>query len=104
LPVIDNTDIITYPSRRIFTSKDNNIVMYLPDAEIKRYTVKFFDENETPVFELNKLHDSYLIIEKVNFVHAGWFHFEIYESGKLIEKNKFFIAKDGRTQQSSGQN
>ncbi|GAB2821966.1 hypothetical protein [Ferruginibacter profundus] len=96
LPAINNPDLITYPSRRIFTAKDNNVVIYLPGAETKKYMVKFFEENETPLFELTKLHEDYLIIEKVNFVHAGWFHFEIYENGKLIEKNKFFIAKDGK--------
>ncbi|MGC4104554.1 hypothetical protein [Ferruginibacter sp.] len=98
VPVIINSEIITYPSRRIFTAKDNNVIISLPDAESKRYTVKFFDENELPLFELNKIHESFLIIEKVNFVHAGWFHFEVYESGKLMEKNKFFISKDGKSQ------
>jgi hypothetical protein len=98
-PINSNTEIITYPSRRIYSAKDNNIVIYLPGAETKKYTVKFFEEDDTPLFELNKLTDPYLIIEKVNFVHAGWFHFEVYESGKLIEKNKFYIAKDGKVQQ-----
>lgn len=98
LPTINNTEIITYPSRRIFAGRDNNIIIYLPEAETKKYIVKFFEENETPLFELNKLHEPYLIIEKVNFVHAGWFYFEIYENGKLIEKNKFFIAKDVKSQ------
>jgi hypothetical protein len=98
LPNINNTEIITYPSKRIFTAKDNNIVLYLPDAATKKYDVKFFDENETPLFELNKLHDSFLIIEKVNFVHAGWFYFELYDNGKLIERNKFFIGKEGKSQ------
>jgi len=96
LPPINNTEIITYPSRRIYTGKDNNIIIYLPDAETKKYTVKFFDENDAPVFDLNKLHEQYLIIEKVNFVHAGWFYFEIYENGKIIEKNRFYIPKDGK--------
>ncbi len=97
LPVINsNVEIITYPSRRIYTAKDNNIVMFLPDAETKKYLVKFFDENDNPVFELNKITEPYLILERVNFIHAGWFHFEIYENGKLIEKNKFQIAKEGK--------
>jgi len=98
LPTINNPEIITYPSRRIFSAKDNNVIIYLPDAETKKYTVKFFEDNDVPLFELNKLHEPYLIIEKVNFVHAGWFHFEIYENGKLIEKNKLFISKDGKNQ------
>ena len=95
-PINSNEEIITYPSRRIFSNKDYNVVIYLPGAETKKYTVKFFDENNQPIFELNKLHEEYLIIEKVNFIHAGWFNFEVYESGKLVERNKFFISKDGK--------
>lgn len=95
-PINPNTEIITYPSRRIFTAKDNNIVIYLPEAEIKKYQVKFFDENDIPLFEMNKITESYLILERVNFIHAGWFHFEVYENGKLVEKNKFQIAKEGK--------
>ncbi len=97
LPQINNTEIITYPSRRIFTGKDNNVIIYLPDAETKKYIVKFFEENDAPLFELNKVRENYLIVEKVNFTHAGWFHFDIYENGKLIEKNKFYISKDGKS-------
>lgn len=85
---------ITYPSSTIFTAKDNNVVIYLPESNIKKYTVKFFDETEKFLFELTKLKEEYLIIEKVNFVHTGWFRFELYENGTLIENNKFQIVKD----------
>lgn len=84
------------PSLRIFTSKDNNLVINLPDAAIKKYTVKFFNEFEKQIFELTALKDEYLIIEKVNFVKAGWYYFELYEGGKLLEKNKFLVPKDGK--------
>lgn len=95
-PLETKTEIITYPSRRIYTTKDNSIAIVLNEAETKRYTIKFFDENDVFLFELNKITESYLIIEKVNFKHAGWFNFEVYESGKLVEKNKFFVPKDGK--------
>ncbi len=85
---------ITFPSSTIYTAKDNNIIIYLPESNIKKYTVKFFDETEKFLFELTKLNEEYLIIEKVNFVHTGWFRFELYENGKLIENNKFQISKD----------
>ena len=85
---------ITYPSQRIFTARDNNLVIHLEDAGTKKYTAKFFDEKDSLLFELTRLNDEYLIIEKVNFIHPGWFHFEIYESGKLIEKNKFQILRE----------
>ncbi|MBC7536689.1 MAG: hypothetical protein H7258_13445 [Ferruginibacter sp.] len=84
---------ITYPSERIFTGRDNNIVIHLKDAASKKYIAKFFDDKDSLLFELTKLNDEYLIIERVNFGHPGWFHFEIYEAGNLIEKNKFQIMK-----------
>ena len=95
IPVPDE-NAVTYPSRRIYAAKDNNIVINLPNFESKKYLVKFFDEEGRPLFELNRIKEEFLIVEKMNFLHAGWFHFEIYENGKVIEKNKFFIPKDGR--------
>ena len=85
---------ITYPSNTIFTAKDNNIIIHLENTDTKKYSVKFFDETEKFLFELTKLKEEYLIIEKVNFVHTGWFRFELYENGTLIENNKFQIVKD----------
>lgn len=96
LPVVPTSPIITYPSRRIYTGRDNNIIINLPDAASKKYQVKFFDENDAPLFEVNKLPENYLIIEKVNFIRSGWYYFELYENGKIIEKNKFFVPKDGK--------
>jgi len=83
-----------YPSARIYTSKQNVVVIQLTDASTKKYQVKFFDERDKMIFELKKIHDDYLIIEKSNFVHAGWFRFEIYQDGVLYEKNKVMIPKD----------
>ncbi len=85
---------ITYPSSLIFTSKDNNIVIHLADVNTRKYSVKFFDEAQKFLFEIKRIKEDYLIIEKVNFVHTGWFNFEIYEDGELLEKNKFQITKD----------
>ena len=85
---------ITYPSSTIFTAKDNNIIIHLEDAASKKYSAKFFDETEKFLFELTKLKEEYLIIEKVNFVRTGWYRFELYENGLLIENNKFQILKE----------
>lgn len=79
---------------RIFTGRDNNVVIHLTEAAVKKYTVKFYDENEKLLFELTKLKEEYLILEKVNFVRPGWFRFEIFENGELIENNKFQIVKE----------
>ena len=85
-----------YPSRWVYTAKDQNVVIHLTDATSKNYTAVFFDELENQLFELTNLKEEYLIIEKVNFVKAGWYTFKLYESGKLVESNKFFIARDGK--------
>ncbi len=87
---------ITYPSSTIFTAKDNNIVIYLPESNVKKYSIKFYDETEKFLFELTKLKEEYLIIEKVNFVHTGWFRFELFENGIMVENNKFQITKDAK--------
>lgn len=84
------------PSRLIYTGKENNVIIALPDAGKKKYVVKFFEEDGTPLFELNKITEPYLTLEKVNFIHAGIFNFEIYENGTLIEKHKVYVPKDGK--------
>jgi len=88
-------------SERIYTGKENNIIINLPDAETKKYMIRFLDEGSKPIFKINRLHDSYLVVDKTNFRHAGWFYFEIYENGRLMDKNKFYIAGENRDQQSS---
>ena len=100
-PFADSTiqvpsNTINYPSKRIYTTKENSIIIHLPDASVKKYTAKFFDENETQVFELTNLKEEFLIIEKVNFMHSGWYRFELYDAGVLVEKNKIFVPRDGK--------
>lgn len=89
-------EVITWfaPSSRIYTGKDNNVIISLPDADKKNYALKFFEENGTLVFEILKIKEPFLTLEKVNFLRAGMFNFELFEEGKLIEKHKFYIPKD----------
>ena len=94
VPVVPKKEEIPYPSQRIYTGKDNNVVISLADFKPGKYSVKFFDEENKQLFVLDKITEGYFIIEKVNFFHAGWFFFEIYKDDTLLEKNKFFISKD----------
>ncbi len=93
LPVVRHSYI---PSRYIYTGKDNNVIIVLKDAATRKYQVKFFTESKVPLFEINKISEPYLIIEKVNFLHAGMFRFEIYEDGILMEEHWIYIQKDGK--------
>ena len=84
------------PSKMVYTGRDNNVIISLPDAPKKKYTIKFFEESGIFIFELNKISEPYLTLEKGNFLHAGIFNFELYENGTLIEKHKVYVPKDGK--------
>jgi hypothetical protein len=84
------------PSKLVYTGKENNVIISLPDAEKKKYSIKFFEQDGTPLFEIKKITETYLTLDKVNFFHAGLFNFEVYSDGLLVEKHKFYIPKDGK--------
>ena len=86
--------VIYRPSQYVYTERDGNIAISLTDARKKQYSIKFFEENETELFEIKQVKDEYLMLDKSNFLHAGWFWFELYEEGKLKEKHRFYISKD----------
>lgn len=86
----------SFPSTRIFSSRLNNLVIQLPDFLTKKYLIRFYDDLNNFLFEIKKITDDFLILEKSNFLHSGWYYFEIIEDGKLIEKNKFYISKDSK--------
>ncbi len=85
------------PSRQVFTGKDYNIIISLPDADKKKYSLKFFEDDGTFLFEIKKVEESYLTLDKVNFHHSGLFKFELYKDGALIERHKVYIPKDGKS-------
>ena len=81
-------------SKYVYTEKDGNVAVALPEVGLKEYHVKFYEDNNDPLFEIQKVKEKYLLLEKANFLHAGWFRFELFEDGKLKEKQKFYIPKD----------
>jgi hypothetical protein len=78
----------------VFTTKDGNVSIALRDCKTKKYNVIFFEQDNTEVMNVKDIKDTLLIIDKTNFGHAGWFRFELYEDGKLIEKNKLLIPRE----------
>jgi hypothetical protein len=82
------------PSKFIYTERDGNITINLPNAGLHHYSVKFFDEKSAPLFDITEVKEQSLLIDKVNFLRSGWYKFELYEDGKLKEKHKFFIPKE----------
>jgi hypothetical protein len=86
--------MITYPSKRIFTDKDNNVVTKLSNVNANIYVIRFLTEDYKLLFEIKNPPDDYFIIEKVNFHRAGWYQFEIYKKELLLEENKFYISNE----------
>jgi len=82
------------PSLYVFTLRDGFLHVRLPEAPSKKYTLKFYDDDENFLFELKDLKQSKMTLEKSNFFHAGWFRFELYENNVLLEKHKFYLSRD----------
>ncbi|MEP7110213.1 MAG: hypothetical protein ABI760_19615 [Ferruginibacter sp.] len=84
------------PSKFVFTGKDNNVIINLPNAAAQKFSIKFFDEDDNQIFEVHNIKEPYLILEKVNFLHSGWFKYHLFDNDILLEKYKFYIPKDGK--------
>ncbi|MEO7982886.1 MAG: hypothetical protein ABI688_02270 [Bacteroidota bacterium] len=83
------------PSLYVYTYRDGYVRVSLPaNDKPKKYSIKFFEEDDSFLFELKDVKEKTFKIDKTNFYHAGWFKFELYEDGKLFEKHKFYLEKD----------
>ncbi len=108
VPVIPNNDSIAaldqnlknklkpdvfVPSIYVSTYKNGYVHVKLPEED-KKYSIKFFEDDGTFLFELKDFKEKEFSIDKADFYHAGWFRFELYGDGKLIEKHKFYLEKE----------
>jgi len=91
-PVIKQPGFV--PSFYVYTNKDGYVFINLPDAGHKKYHIKFFEDDDNFLFELKNIKEPALTLDKTNFIHAGWFKFELYNEDKLVEKNKFYLSKE----------
>ncbi|MGN6436681.1 MAG: hypothetical protein ACTHMM_09105 [Agriterribacter sp.] len=82
------------PSSFIFTNSDGNVTIVLPAGKQNQFRIKFFDEDGSDLFQLNSIREQIVILDKSNFMHSGWFRFELYEKDVLKEKNKILIPRD----------
>lgn len=81
-------------SKYVFTEKFGNVMINLPDAATKKYSILFFEEDRSPLFEIKEINSTSQVLDKTVFVHSGWFWFELFEDGKLKERHKFLIPKE----------
>ncbi|MEI7471156.1 MAG: hypothetical protein WCJ85_02790 [Chitinophagaceae bacterium] len=84
--------------RHIYIGKENNIIINIPDAGRKKYSLLIYNSTNQLLFTVKKITEPYLILERTNFLHAGWFRYELMEGGKLTEQNNFYVFKDSKPQ------
>lgn len=82
------------PSFYVYTNKEGYVFINLPDADKKKYHIRFYDDQGSFLFEIKTIKAPALTLDKANFLHAGWFRFELYNEETLVEKNKFYLAKE----------
>ncbi|MFM7511619.1 MAG: hypothetical protein ACKO33_07615 [Bacteroidota bacterium] len=82
------------PSLFVYTHPDGNIRVQVPNkARLSRYRIKFFEIDKQFLFELKNLPAPSFQLDKTNFLHGGWFLFELYEDNRLLEKHKLFLDR-----------
>jgi len=86
-----------HPSNYVYTTADGNINIQLPEALQKKYSIKFYEPNGVFLFEIDRVKQPFLILEKAIFLRSGWFNFELFEDGKLKEKWSIFIPLNYRS-------
>ncbi len=97
-PVINNNNRpkadLFVPSKYVFMYPDGYVKITLPDKPDKKYSIKFFTMEDQPLFELKDIKPHTFRIDKTNFYKSGWYKFEIYEDGTLLEKHRFLLPKE----------
>lgn len=81
------------PSDHVFTNNKGYVTILLPLVKQHRYQVVFYEEDGSELFRIKTLKEPELVLDKTDFMHSGWFYFELFEDEKLKEKNKFFLPK-----------
>jgi hypothetical protein len=78
----------------VFSDKKGHVIINLPGAEEKKFSIKFTDESGLLILHIPHVKESNLILEKYNFHKSGWYYFEIFEGERLFEKHKVQVARD----------
>lgn len=81
------------PSTFIYTTAKGYVNLHFPLAKQRKYKVIFYDENGIELFTIKQIKETDLMLDYTNFIHAGWFSFELFEDDKLKEKGRFLLQK-----------
>jgi hypothetical protein len=93
IKISDRPEIII-PIYHIYTTGDGSVQISLRDYQQKKYSIRFYEDDDTFLYEIKNINTVSLKLDKSNFYHSGWFKSELYDNGKLVERNRFFLSKD----------
>lgn len=79
------------PSPYVFTNQNGNVSIRLDTAQGARYRLRILDVDGQALFDLDGICRPNLTLDKSNFMRSGWYHFELFENGKLSDSSRFFI-------------
>lgn len=79
-------------SKFLYLNADGYIVLKFPERDLSDYSMTIYKQNGTSVlFKIPRFEDSELILSKSSFLHTGWYPYEIYKDGKLLERSRLEI-------------
>ena len=78
------------PSQFVYTNHLGNLAINLNNTQHKRYSLLIYSGMKL-ILNLTNLQEDKIILDKSNFYHSGWYQFELYCDGILLEKNKFLL-------------
>jgi hypothetical protein len=93
-PIISNTKSPVTKPLHVSVHPKGYVLIQLPAIDKHHYSMLIYDADGTVLFNLTEIGTSPLILEKGNFLRAGWFNYELFEDEQLIEKSKFYLEAE----------
>ena len=87
-------DPIWLPSEFVYTATKGYVAIQIPLYKKHKYKLICYDDKNEEVLKIKHIKSDFLMLEKSNFIKAGWYSFELFEDDKLKEKNKFLLVAD----------
>lgn len=82
------------PSVYVYTNNSGYVTLSLPNADKEHYKLVVYDMDDREQFSIAHVREPELILDKSNFKKAGWYKFELFMNGNLLDKNRFFLPKN----------
>ena len=83
------------PSLYVYAIPEGHVRIDVPNKKrYANYRIRFYEADKQFLFELKPLPAPSFLLDKTNFLHSGWFLFELYDEARLLERHKVFLEKD----------